>query len=60
MVVCILDRDSKVVLHANMKASPEPLAAAIALYRDDLVISVEFMVQFGVYPCDKPAYNYRI
>ena len=41
MYVCILNRDGEIVLHANMKASPEPLAAAIAPYRDDLVISVE-------------------
>jgi transposase len=41
MYVCIINHDGQVVLHTNMKASPEPLAAAIAPYREGLVISVE-------------------
>jgi transposase len=41
MYVCILSQDGEVVLHRNMKASPDALLKAIAPYRDDLVIAVE-------------------
>jgi transposase len=41
MYVCILNQDGEIMLHRNMKASPEPLLKAIAPYRDDLVIAVE-------------------
>jgi hypothetical protein len=41
MYVCIINQAGDTVLHANMKASPEPLSVAIAPYREDLVISVE-------------------
>jgi transposase len=41
MYVCILSQDGEVVLHRNMKASPDALLKAIAPYRDDIVIAVE-------------------
>jgi transposase len=41
MSLCILNQDGEIMLHRNMKASPEPLLQAIAPYRDDLVIAVE-------------------
>jgi transposase len=41
MYVCILSQDGEVVLHRNMKASPDALLKAIAPYRDDMVIAVE-------------------
>ncbi len=41
MYVCILTQAGKTVLHCNMKTDPALLAAAIAPYREDLVISVE-------------------
>jgi len=40
MYVCILSQDGEVVLHRNMKASPDALLKAIAPYRDDMVIAV--------------------
>lgn len=41
MYVCIINQGGDTVFHANMKTDPEQLAAAIAPYREDLVISVE-------------------
>ncbi len=41
MYVCILSQDGEVVLHRNMKASPDVLLKAIAPYRDQIVIAVE-------------------
>ena len=41
MYVCILSQDGEVMLHRNMKASPDALLKAIAPYRDDMVIAVE-------------------
>lgn len=41
MYVCILSQDGEVVLHRNMKASPDALLKAIAPYRDNMVIAVE-------------------
>jgi transposase len=41
MYVCILSQDGEVMLHRNMKASPDALLKAIAPYRDDIVIAVE-------------------
>jgi transposase len=43
MYVCILDHQGEIVLHRNLKASPDALLKAIAPYRDDLVIAVECM-----------------
>jgi transposase len=40
MYVCVLNQDGEIMLHRNMKASPEPLLKAMAPYRDDLVIAV--------------------
>ena len=41
MYLCILDRDGEIRLHQNMRATPEAFLAAVAPYRDDLVVSVE-------------------
>jgi hypothetical protein len=41
MYLCILDRDGEIRLHQNMQATPEAFLAAVAPYRDDLVVSVE-------------------
>jgi hypothetical protein len=41
MYVCILNRDGEIVVHRNMKASPDALLKVIAPYRDDLVVAVE-------------------
>ena len=40
MDLCILSQDGEVMLHRNMKASPDALLKAIAPYRDDMVIAV--------------------
>jgi hypothetical protein len=41
MYLCILDREGEVLLHQNMKATPEAFLGAVAPYRDDLVVAVE-------------------
>jgi hypothetical protein len=41
MYVCILDREGQVLLHANVRSEPEAFLAAIAPYREDLVVAVE-------------------
>ena len=41
MYLCILDRDGQILLHKNIKSQPEAFLAAVAPYRDDLVIAVE-------------------
>jgi transposase len=43
MYVCILNRDSEIMVHRNIKATPEALLKILAPYRDDLVIAVECM-----------------
>jgi transposase len=43
MYVCIMDRDGEIMVHRNLKASPEALLKVIAPYRDDLAIAVECM-----------------
>lgn len=41
LYVCVINQAGETLLHRNMKAEPQRLAAAIEPYRDDLVISVE-------------------
>jgi transposase len=41
MYVCILNQDGEILLHRNMKTSPELFLKAIAPYREDLVVCVE-------------------
>jgi transposase len=41
MYLCVLNQGGEVLLHRNMKASPEPFLKAIAPYREDLVVCVE-------------------
>jgi transposase len=43
MYVCILNQDGEIVLHRNMKTSPETLLRNIAPYRADMVVAVEGM-----------------
>jgi transposase len=43
MYVCILNQDGEIVLHRNMKTSPETLLRNIAPYRADIVVAVECM-----------------
>ena len=41
MYVCILNQESEIMLHRNMKASPETFLKAIAPYRETMVVAVE-------------------
>jgi transposase len=41
MNLCILDASGEILLHQNMKATPEAFLAAVAPYRGDLVVAVE-------------------
>jgi transposase len=41
MYVCILDSAGNTVFHKNMAAGPGPFLAAIAPYREDIVVGVE-------------------
>lgn len=41
MYTCILNQDGDIMLHRNMKASPETFLKAIAPYREGLVVAVE-------------------
>ena len=43
LYVCILDDTGQVLVHKNVKASPEALSKLIAEYRNDLIIGVECM-----------------
>jgi transposase len=41
MYVCILNQDGEIMLHRNMKASPETFLKAIAPHREEMVVAVE-------------------
>jgi transposase len=43
LYLCILDREGQVLLHQNVKSRPEAFLAAVAPYREDLVVAVECM-----------------
>ena len=43
MYLCILDREGEVLLHRNVKADSQAFLAAVAPYRDDLVVAAECM-----------------
>ncbi|MCP4381602.1 MAG: IS110 family transposase [bacterium] len=43
MYLCILDREGEILLHQNIKSHPEPFLAAVAPFREDLVVAVECM-----------------
>jgi transposase len=43
MYVCILDQNSEVLVHRNMKTDPEAFLKAIAPYRPGIVVAVECM-----------------
>jgi transposase len=43
MYVCILDQGGEMLLHRNMKTSPDALLKAIAPYRDHIVVAAECM-----------------
>ncbi len=41
MYLCIMNQAGEILLHRNMKATPEPFLKAITPYREDLVVCVE-------------------
>jgi transposase len=41
MYVCILNQDGEILMHRNMKASPDALLKVLAPYREDVVVAVE-------------------
>ena len=41
MYLCILDSEGQVLLHQNVKSRPEAFLAAVASYREDLVVAAE-------------------
>jgi transposase len=41
MYVCILNQAGEMLVHQNMKATPDTLLRTIAPYRDDIVVAVE-------------------
>ena len=41
MEVCILPQEREIILHRNMKASPETFLKAMAPYREEGVVAVE-------------------
>ncbi len=41
MYLCILDRDGHILLHKNMRSSPETFLVAVEPFREDLVVAVE-------------------
>jgi transposase len=43
MYVCILDAAGQVLVHRNVKSTPEAFLDIVAPYRDDLVVAVECM-----------------
>ena len=43
MYVCILDATGQVLVHRNVRSTPEALLEVLAPYRDDLVIAAECM-----------------
>ena len=43
MYLCIMDQNGAVLLHRNMRASPDVFLKAVAPYREDLVVAVECM-----------------
>ncbi len=43
MYLCILDREGQILLHQNVRSRPEAFLAAMAPYREDLVVAVECM-----------------
>src|SRR5438046_3677416 len=43
MYVCILDHNGEIVVHRNMKTTPEAFLQAIAPYRQGIVVAVECM-----------------
>jgi transposase len=43
MYVCILDAGGQVLVHRNVKSSPEALLETVEPYRDDLVVAAECM-----------------
>ena len=43
MYVCIIDAAGQVLVHRNMKSTPEAFLATVAPYREDLVVAAECM-----------------
>ena len=43
MYLCILNQAGAVLLHRNLRATPEAFLKAVAPYREELVVAVECM-----------------
>ena len=43
LYLCVLDQAGEVLLHRNVRATPDAFLRAVAPYRDDLVVAVECM-----------------
>jgi len=41
LYLCILDREGQILLHKNVRSRPDDFLAAVAPFRDDLVVAVE-------------------
>ena len=47
MYVCIVNHDGEILVHRNMPAGPAPFLKAMAPYRGDLVVCVEWTLHLG-------------
>ncbi len=41
MYLCVIDQQGEILLHRNMRTTPESFLKAVAPYREDLVVGVE-------------------
>jgi hypothetical protein len=48
MYLCVLSREGEILLHRNMPAGPDSFLKAIAPYRADLVVCVEWTLHLGL------------
>ena len=46
MYLCIFDRAGPILLHKNMRSSPETFLAAVEPFREDLVVAVECILRY--------------
>ena len=44
MYICVLDTAGRVLVHRNVKSTPEAFLETIAPYREDLVVAAECLV----------------
>jgi hypothetical protein len=50
MYICILDAAGQVLLHRNVKATPDAFLETVAPYREDLVVAAECMFTWYCVP----------